>query len=312
MSGKLKALLAVLSLGAVASGVYLLSIIRDPKHVTALADPAVLQAQALGLLEAAGDTDGDGLTDSEETYWETDFRNKDTDGDGFLDGEEVLSGHDPAKPGPNDWLDNSKNITERMTDLMVGGIYSGDLKPDTPKYDESVQQLAESILEQYRENISIQVDDITLTKSDTLRDRHRYVFEMAWIMSAVLIPAIEDAQKFLETISDVPLDDASALADNPKRFTAFATATRRLAQSSGERAVRIAALPVPRSFSVQHHGAIRLMRGLQRQYELAATIKDDPIQGLVAIRAIVNLHTNTLPSFMGDFARKVELNLADD
>jgi hypothetical protein len=42
-----------------------------------------------------GDTDGDGLSDADETTLETNPDDPDTDGDGFLDGFEVVTGSDP-------------------------------------------------------------------------------------------------------------------------------------------------------------------------------------------------------------------------
>lgn len=53
-------------------------------------------------LEAAGsrDSDGDGLTDSEEVnIYKTDPKNPDTDGDSFKDGDEVKAGYNPKGSG---------------------------------------------------------------------------------------------------------------------------------------------------------------------------------------------------------------------
>lgn len=50
------------------------------------------------------DSDKDSLSNWEESIYGTNATNSDTDGDGYLDGEEVLSGHDPVKKGPNDFL----------------------------------------------------------------------------------------------------------------------------------------------------------------------------------------------------------------
>ncbi|NND66439.1 MAG: S8 family serine peptidase, partial [Halioglobus sp.] len=44
------------------------------------------------------DTDGDGLTDSQENSLGTDPFDPDTDGDGHGDGVEVIAGHDPLDP----------------------------------------------------------------------------------------------------------------------------------------------------------------------------------------------------------------------
>ncbi len=45
------------------------------------------------------DTDGDGLTDVEEPYYDADLTKSDTDADGFPDGSEVLNLFDPSKKG---------------------------------------------------------------------------------------------------------------------------------------------------------------------------------------------------------------------
>ncbi|MFA6490637.1 MAG: hypothetical protein WCT43_01995, partial [Candidatus Magasanikbacteria bacterium] len=46
------------------------------------------------------DTDGDGLSDSDEVkIWLTDPLKADTDGDGYLDGSEILNGFNPRGPG---------------------------------------------------------------------------------------------------------------------------------------------------------------------------------------------------------------------
>lgn len=45
------------------------------------------------------DSDGDGLTDHEESYWNTDPLNPDTDGDGYTDQEEVSNGYNPNGEG---------------------------------------------------------------------------------------------------------------------------------------------------------------------------------------------------------------------
>ena len=54
------------------------------------------------------DSDGDGLSDSEEKIYGTDPYNPDTDGDGFTDGAEVRGGYDPLKKAPGDKLVSEK------------------------------------------------------------------------------------------------------------------------------------------------------------------------------------------------------------
>ena len=48
-------------------------------------------------IEVDVDTDGDGLADKAEIYYETNSTVQDTDGDGYLDGEEVAFGSDPTR-----------------------------------------------------------------------------------------------------------------------------------------------------------------------------------------------------------------------
>jgi hypothetical protein len=41
----------------------------------------------------------DGLTNTQETLYETDPNDSDSDNDGYLDGDEVEHGYNPAGPG---------------------------------------------------------------------------------------------------------------------------------------------------------------------------------------------------------------------
>src|SRR3989344_2039109 len=108
------------------------------------------------------DVDKDGLANREESYWNTDFQNPDTDGDGFLDGEEVASGHDPLKPGPNDLLDSSPNLTEKIQNLVVGGLYSKDLKPDNKNFDSSIGNISAVIVDDFYQSQTSQKTQLTL------------------------------------------------------------------------------------------------------------------------------------------------------
>jgi len=64
-----------------------------------------------GSSSGAFDSDGDGLTDAEESRLGTDPYNSDTDGDGYPDGLEINSGHDPLKIGGVRFDNGSANPT---------------------------------------------------------------------------------------------------------------------------------------------------------------------------------------------------------
>src|SRR3989344_6434284 len=87
------------------------------------------------------DWDDDGLSNKEESYWDTDSDIPDTDEDGFLDGEEVASGHDPLIPGPDDLLPTKENLTQKMSYLTLAGLYEGSLKSENPDFENSINEL---------------------------------------------------------------------------------------------------------------------------------------------------------------------------
>lgn len=86
------------------------------------------------ILYATSDTDGDGLTDDDETdLYGTDRMNPDTDGDGLMDGEEIFTTiTDPLDPDTdNDGLTDGEEVLTHGTDPMNpdtdgGTVLDGD------------------------------------------------------------------------------------------------------------------------------------------------------------------------------------------
>lgn len=78
------------------------------------------------------DSDGDGLTDSEEDFLGTDPNNPDSDGDGLTDGEEITEGTDPNNPdSDSDRLSDGEEVATG-TDPTVADVIpvAIDVKPD--------------------------------------------------------------------------------------------------------------------------------------------------------------------------------------
>jgi lipoprotein-anchoring transpeptidase ErfK/SrfK len=76
----------------------------------ASSSPAGLNMPADDSKLKSTDSDGDGLSDYDETYiYHTDPSNPDTDGDGYNDGHEVEHGYDPNKNG-NDKLQKEIDV----------------------------------------------------------------------------------------------------------------------------------------------------------------------------------------------------------
>lgn len=67
-----------------------------PESITTTTAPTVPTAPPAIQFTEAPDTDGDGLSDPEETAVGTDMTMPDSDGDGFTDGSELQNGYDPA------------------------------------------------------------------------------------------------------------------------------------------------------------------------------------------------------------------------
>jgi hypothetical protein len=76
------------------------------------------------------DTDGDGLSDSDEAGWGTDPDNPDSDGDGMSDGDEVANGYDPLDAdedldGVLDGLDDWDGDGVTNQDELAAGDFPG-------------------------------------------------------------------------------------------------------------------------------------------------------------------------------------------
>jgi len=103
-------ILAVLIIGVIGgTAVLVISRLRglSPQATETSTDTGSLQEADTGsqqIVDPNGDSDGDGLTNSEEALWGTSTFSSDTDGDGFLDGEEVKANHNPTIASPNDVL----------------------------------------------------------------------------------------------------------------------------------------------------------------------------------------------------------------
>ncbi|MBI5530918.1 MAG: L,D-transpeptidase [Candidatus Doudnabacteria bacterium] len=96
--------------------------------------PSLAKAQV-----SAADSDGDGLTDAQETnIYHTNPQNPDTDNDGFLDGDEIKYNYDPNK-NSEDKLQKKifialadQSLSYRLGDYIVGSIKISSGLPATP------------------------------------------------------------------------------------------------------------------------------------------------------------------------------------
>lgn len=222
------------------------------------------------VLEAVSqDDDKDGLANREESYWNTDFQNPDTDGDGFLDGEEVASEHDPTKPGPNDQLNNNKNITAGLTELITAGIYAQDLKPgvDDKKYDQAVSNLSLAVMVDFY-GTQTDPNNISLNLVNSSKDSQKIYLEIL-------------AKSIKENILDFPEKiNTKKSPDQQPEF--FLNKSRQYRKSHND----LSGIQVPKNWEVVHRTVLDILNRLAVNYIFIGSYEMDPIKGFLASNEI--------------------------
>src|SRR3989344_4201446 len=215
------------------------------------------------------DADHDGLTNREESYWNTDFQNPDTDGDGFKDGEEVASGHNPLKPGPNDLLNKSPNLTEKIQNLVVGGLYSEDLKPDNKNFDSSIGTISAVIIDDFYQSQPSQHPQLILI-DNSKENQELYLKNTAQIIKQLLLTPHEDIES--DTTGDQYIVLLSGLRDNLR------DAYQNLVQIS-----------VPKSWQETHYDLLNIINRSLVDYESLGSYQSDPYRAYLALEYIKNI-----------------------
>ncbi len=300
MSGRIKILLAVL---AVSTGLSLW-------YATNLFGSGSPSDRSAGIFQQTTptpekDTDNDGLPDTEETYWKTDFNNPDTDGDGFKDGEEVLSGHNPTKAGPDDLLDNKANLTARASTLLLGGLVTGDLDPSSPTYEASIAALIDQIFEQYNANVSVELDSIVVSLNDS-DEIFRYGLAMSRILKALFTDAATGFGAVIATVQHIPISELSALHENaPEQYAQFIAAIDSQIAMLDKKANEIKSIKPPASMLPAHRNALIFVRGAQQQYRALRAIDRDPLQGIISMQMLSALTSTTAGTITTDFSSRL-------
>lgn len=286
MSGRIKLLLALLAAGAGLTFWFASSYsIADIAPATISDSFEQTPAQTL----TCDDQDADGLCDYDETYWRTDYKNPDSDGDGFKDGEEVLSGHSPVKAGPDDFLNDKRNLTQRTSALLLGGIVAGDLNPKSEKYNDSMDALVDQIFEQYDANVASELDSISLVP-DSKEAILLYSYRMANILQPMFSEITANHTAVLETIRGIPLTDISSLAKlHPQAATALASVAGAEATAFSDRVGAVRSIRVPASLEAFHRSLLLYLRGTQQRYTSLKNIANDPLGAVISLQVLETL-----------------------
>lgn len=241
------------------------------------------------------DPDKDGLSNLDETYWNTDFQNPDTDGDGFLDGEETASGHDPTKPGPDDLL-RDINLTDKLAELTTAGLAEGSLKPDSTDFNKSLTDLAQYATDNASLAINNAISPSTLHLVDPTKDNQdKYLTEMYDIIDKFLVAygnELNNLETYLITIGSNGFKDSLVInyfSDEKNVFTS-------IYNKAGD-------LDVPKNWQTEHVGLMGEIKIAIESNRAIIVGKNDPVKATIALNSLVELMDH-IPDWSNDFIQK--------
>ncbi|OGM99129.1 MAG: hypothetical protein A2817_00315 [Candidatus Yanofskybacteria bacterium RIFCSPHIGHO2_01_FULL_39_8b] len=247
-------------------------------------------------IDTTQDADQDGLSDSDESYWDTDFQNPDTDSDGFLDGEEVASGRDPNQAGPDDQLLNI-NITKRMADIAVAGLAEGSLQPDNPLYSQSLNDLTDTILDDGLRSLNPS-DPSHITIVDSSKDnQQQYVSysEKIWEMFLKSLgEEIESIGQNLELSNNGGFNNSEYISYFNSKVIEFQNITNRLEE-----------VKVPQNWKEDHIDFYHLISQMVIVNKALTDAKNDSIKAMMSFNLLSDI-TDILPQLIYNYAQKIK------
>ena len=121
------------------SGIRVLFTRLRPRIITSISVVGLTLVMVLGTASptmAAGDSDGDGLTNGEESRYGTDRKDPDTDDDGLSDGDEVLvhSTNPLDEDSDNDWLLDGQEVIVTRTNPLDSDTDNDGFKDGLDNY----------------------------------------------------------------------------------------------------------------------------------------------------------------------------------
>lgn len=297
MDKKIKMLLAFLAVAAIVSVFSFFDVFKGARSVQLHDPPKPLP------LDISIDADQDGLSDSDESYWDTDFQDPDSDGDGFLDGEEVASGYDPRESSSHELGDKlldtvygapkeitvDFNITENLGQAMILGIYSDDLRPgiDDEKFDQGVNALSFSTIDNFYKTQT--PPSITTNIIDNSQENQiAYVEALAQIIKTDLL--------------DLP-QKINLNAGLTSQLSFFSTKSQQFKISYG----KIAALSVPEDWLDIHKNILNFLYRSYLNYLFIGNYDTDMLKATMALAELSNLHTE-LPTLLRAIQTKITTN----
>jgi hypothetical protein len=272
------------------------------------------------------DSDGDGLSNDEESLYGTDPYNKDSDGDGYSDGVEVLSGYNPLKKAPGDKIVtvssstnvtdasanvNNTNLTEQVSNEIAKVIKnsSGDEAVSVEQVNTAVQNImngstSEVILPE------INMSDIKIKKSPSKKlgtkaekeakkeDATEYLTSVSYLIANNSPTSFHTGDDFSNMLDTLSSSSISALASGDMSYL------DQLSDKGDELFKGIKDIEVPEEMLDVHIKALRMaLYASQLKNELKPT-QDDPI-GQIAILSKAQGFIGASISFSDEVSKKL-------
>lgn len=251
----------------------------------------------------SNDYDNDGLSNADEAYWNTDPYKADSDGDGYLDGEEVASGHDPSIAGPNDLLANTRaynalNSTQRLAQLVTGGIIAGDLKPgdSNPNFQQSVDHVADATI--YATLASIEetkADPPDNVVENSKAAEENYINTVyAEAADQLINSAIKEREGML-TLFYVDETAPDGISFTPPQIEKIKNAYLKYADQFQQAGDALKTVPVPRALLETNSQLTNLLKKLESYHRNIALTNNDPMKQIFLLSNLQNVYLQALP-----------------
>lgn len=270
-----------------------------------------------------GDTDQDGLSDSEETAYGTNASDPDSDNDGYSDGVEVKSGYDPLKPAPGDRITsplsnkNEGGQTEGLTESVSEAI-SKFISSKEAGQSVSINEINDLVSGSIGDKIGPTINFDTLPKIDsaTLKikkqdykdlsdekrkeklteDKNKYISDILYLLftnSPKVISSTGDFDAFKKEFQE-NLVSLSSDKPNYDYFRNFASKLDTGVKQAEE-------VEVPESFVEIHVKLLQLVNGYLTLRDPSLPKMEDP-----ATRIIIMSRAKMLLELTGDFMKEVD------
>lgn len=270
--------------------------------------PATAARTSSGVKINYGDTDDadhDGLKDAEEAVWGSDPYNSDTDGDGYLDGEEILSGHNPLH-ADNDSLAKQKaflglNSTQRLAQVITGGILSGDLKKGAnPEiFARSVDTVAGATVYSTLsalEAVEVSEDEIEKSADNSKEAQEKYLGIIFQTVSGDVMDLVFNQSKELVLLFAADQNAEAGQIYNSQQKENIKTKYLGYAVKFQSAYDELKATPVPNQWTDIHKKVLALLKKLELYHRsIALTDDGDSLKQMIVLGNLQNVYLESQP-----------------